>query len=329
MKRWIVYTAGFIITGIILTGGYLYWSSDPSRHFEYTQVPVLVKPDQKESSSLPLKPLSTQESLPQEKALNEKEKKSFNVLVLGIDSRDDEVSRSDVIMVVHVIPSERKANIISLPRDTRVNISGIGYTKINHAHILGELEGGNHGGTEKALEVVSNFLEVPINYYVKTNFKGFKNFIDTIGGVDIHIEKDIYLRPNKKQLLAGEQHIDGDMALSLVRERWAFTDGDFGRQTEQSKVLKSVIKELLAPEHIIETAAILPKVRADIIDTNFTDSDIVSLIRMFSGMTEDEFQYAQIPGQSGYDTDPIVQTRLYYWYPDMAKVKEISAKYLN
>ncbi|MFD0697817.1 LCP family protein [Paenibacillus sp. GCM10027628] len=331
MKRWIVYTAGAVIAGMVLIGGYYYWSLEPKRHFEQNVTPVLVTPNS-DTVPIPTLPVSTVDPspTPSEQVDSErKNMKSFNVLILGIDARADEDSRTDVIMVVHVVPSEKKANIISLPRDTRVNISGVGYTKINHAHILGEAKNGNHGGTEESLQVVSNFLDVPINYYMKTNFVGFENFIDTIGGVDVLVENDIHLRHSDKDLLHGMQHIDGNIALSLVRERWAFPEGDFGRQKEQSKILKSVAKELLAPDHFVKTVSLLPNFRKDIVDTNFTDSDLLSLIRMFQGMSEDDFQYVQIPGQSGYAMDPLVNLRLYYWFPDTDKVKSLSNQYLK
>nr|WP_205516799.1 LCP family protein [Paenibacillus sp. SYP-B3998] len=310
--------------------GYLYWTIDPSRHFEHVQVPTLATPKEV-TPTISSAPASRAENLFEAKP-DEHEKKvstAFNVLVLGIDARGEENSRSDVIMVVHVIPSARKANIVSLPRDTKVSINGVGYTKINHAHLLGEQKGGNRGGTAEVLQVVSDFLEVPINYYVKTDFAGFEDFINTIGGVDVDVTQDIRLRMNNIQLLSGKQHLDGITALGLVRERWALPEGDFGRQSEQSQILKSMIKELLAPEHIVKTVALLPKLKKNMVDTNFEDSDTLSLVRMFKGMKEDDFQYAQIPGHAGYDNDPLVQMKLYYWIPDMVKVRAITEKMLK
>ncbi|MEW9699944.1 LCP family protein [Paenibacillus sp. SI8] len=331
MKRWIIYTVGSIVGGIVLLGGYGYWSIDPKNHFEKINIPVLAvsaaTPNEIPivTSPSPSPPTSFSEQTHTES----KDIKAFNVLVIGIDARADEVSRSDVIMVVHVIPEQKKANIVSLPRDTRVHINGVGYTKLTHAHFIGETQGGNRGGTEELVQVVSDFLDVQINYFVKTNFVGFKNFIDTIGGVDVLVDQDIHLRQNKKDLSAGEQHIDGDMALSLVRERWAFPEGDFGRQKEQSKILKSVAQELLAPNHILETASQIPTLRKDIVDTNFTDSDVLSLLRLFKGMSQDEFQYAQIAGKRGYAMDPLVKSNLYYWIPDDVQVKGLSEKLLK
>ncbi|CAN7299201.1 LCP family protein [Paenibacillus sp. LjRoot56] len=327
MRRWVVYTAGCLFVGIIGGGLGVYWKYEPVHHFEQVDVPVLSRP------SVPIKegvtviqPKVAVEPTPQvTQQVPAKPIKSFNVLLLGTDARGDENSRSDVVIVMHIIPSTRKINMISIPRDSRVYIEGVGYTKINHAHILGEMRGGNEEGTKEALQTVSNFLDVPINYYMKTNFKGFEDFIDTIGGVNVEVKNDIYLLHSGVTLPQGKQHIDGKLALSLARERYAFANGDFDRQSEQTQLLKTVATEILRPEHIGEIAGLLSKVKKDMVDTNFQDNDIISLAWLFKGMTADDFTTKQVPGQSGYEMDPLVHSRLYYWIPDMAKVKEISA----
>jgi polyisoprenyl-teichoic acid--peptidoglycan teichoic acid transferase len=326
MNRRALYTAGSILVGLICIGGYLYWKYEPNHHFKQMEVPVLSLPVVNvEPTPQPLGQSTEQnQSQNQSSPVQAKITKAFNVLILGIDVRGEENSRSDVMMVMHIVPSERKVNILSIPRDTRVHIEGVGLTKINHAHILGESRGGNEEGTKAAIQAVSDFLQVPINYYVKTDFKGFENFIDTIGGVEVEVKNDIQLSNSHITLSKGIQHIDGKLALSLARERYAFPDGDFGRQTEQSNILKNVAQEILKPEHIGEIANLLTKVKKDILDTNFHDDDIISLAWLFKGLTTNDFTYKQIPGHSSYEMDPLVQSRLYYWIPDRDEVKKLS-----
>jgi LCP family protein required for cell wall assembly len=327
MRRWVVYTAGCLFVGIVGGGLGVYWKYEPVHHFEQVDVPVLSRPSVPiEEGVTVIQPKAAVEPTPQiTQEIPTKPIKSFNVLLLGTDARGDENSRSDVVIVMHIIPGTRKINMISIPRDSRVYIEGVGYTKINHAHILGEMRGGNEEGTKEALQTVSNFLDVPINYYMKTNFKGFEDFIDTIGGVNVEVINDIYLLHSGVTLPQGKQHIDGKLALSLARERYAFANGDFDRQSEQTQLLKTVATEILRPEHIGEIAGLLTKVKKDMVDTNFQDNDIISLAWLFKGMTADDFTTKQVPGQSGYEMDPLVHSRLYYWIPDMVKVKEISA----
>lgn len=326
MNRWAVYMTGSILVGLISIGGYLYWKYEPNHHFKQLEVPVLSEPILTMEQTSQSSGQSTDKDQPQTHSLPAKAKiiKAFNVLILGIDARGEENSRSDVMMVMHIVPSERKVNIISIPRDTRVNIEGVGFTKINHAHILGESKGGNEAGTRAALQAASNFLQVPINYYMKTDFKGFEDFIDTVGGVDVEVQNDITLSYDNGKLAKGTQHIDGKLALSLARERYSFPDGDFGRQTEQSQILKSVAQKLLKPEHVGEIANLLTKVKKDVLDTNFKDDDLISLAWLFKGMTTEDFTYRQIPGQNGNEMDPLVGMRLYYWIPDMDEVKILS-----
>ncbi|OCT11023.1 LytR family transcriptional regulator [Paenibacillus pectinilyticus] len=331
MRRWVVYTAGFLFVGIIGIGGTIYWKYEPSHHFQQVTLPVLSKPavSTETTTTIAARKEESEPTVQPSTQAPTKVVKAFNVLLLGIDARGDEDSRSDVIMVLHIMPDLRKVNIISIPRDSRVQVEGVGYTKINHAHLVGEMKGGNEKGTQEALQTVSDFLDVPINYYMKTNFKGFEDFIDTIGGVNVEVKNDIYLLHSQTTLPKGMQHIDGKLALSLARERYAFPDGDFGRQTEQSQILKNVAQEVLRPEHIGEIASLLTKVKKDIVDTNFQDSDIISLAWLFKGMTSEDFTTMQIPGHSGYELDPLTQLRLYFWIPDLDKVKEISSTLLK
>ncbi|MGG1555806.1 LCP family protein [Paenibacillus ferrarius] len=353
MRRWIAYSAGAVVVSLLLSAAYVAKISNPESHFQKRQLPVLVMPAGanayirsesfpvlswiRKTGAAPASAISSAASptapatdrIAQPAQAVQKKQDNFNMLIVGTDARENELSRADVIMVVHVIPSEKRVNVLSIPRDTMVYIQGTGYTKVNHAHILGEMKGGNREGTETLLQTVSNFLQVPINYYVKTNFQGFKDLIDAIGGVDVPIENPIFLRSIGENLPAGLQHFNGDLALGLVRERWAFPEGDFGRQKEQNKILKGIAKKVLAPEHVVELASTLAKVKKDLIDTNLTDSDMLSLARLFTGLTDEGFTYLQVQGESVVQEDPLVHAPLYYWKPDAEQVKGLMKTYFD
>lgn len=334
MKLWSKIGISTVIVCIGI-GLYVYSSLNPAHHFGGQVLPVLVVPqasaqlidkdmnkDIDKVIDKDSKPISTINPLV-------KKDDSFNVLILGTDAREDENARSDVMMVAHVNPSQKVSNVISIPRDSRVHVDGVGLTKINHAHIVGELRGGNKAGTQLALQAVSDFLNIPIHYYIKTDFRGFQSFIDTIGGVDIDIRQDMFVGNYQIALKQGMQHIDGKLALLLVRERFSLPGGDFDRQKQQSDLLKSVAVKLLQPDRIPEVAYTLAKVRNDILDTNFSDSDLISLAWAFKGIKDESFTYLQIPGSSEYDFDPLVGSQLWYWIPDMVAVKEMIEKYFN
>lgn len=112
-----------------------------------------------------------------------------NILLLGIDDKDrenpyDTSRRSDTMMVASINPQNGTINLLSLPRDTKVNIPGRkGYDKINSAYA--------YGGAELARNTVEQFLHIPINYYVVIDWQAFIKVIDILGGVDLYVEHDM------------------------------------------------------------------------------------------------------------------------------------------
>ncbi|MEK4993411.1 MULTISPECIES: LCP family protein [Paenibacillus] len=255
----------------------------------------------------------------------DKKSSSFNVVLIGTDTWGGESSRADTIMVAHVMPDQRKVNIVSVPRDTRVYVQNVGYTKINHAHIVGETKGGNQQGTLTLIQAVSDFMNIPIHYYIKTNFSGVRDFIDSIGGIDMLIDQDVTITP-EITIKKGEQHLDGAHTLYLARERYSTPEGDFSRQREQFNIVRAVAKKLLSPEHIPDLAGLLLREKKDIIDTSFSDSDLMSLAWLFKGMDSADFAYEQIPGHNSSALDPLVRTKVYYWSANPEEVKSLTER---
>ncbi|MFB6367486.1 LCP family protein [Paenibacillus elgii] len=337
MKRWKIYG----LTVVVFAGaglGLLYRYLEPVRHFEMKALPVVAAPSVAVSTELssqsklpPNDPTVVEDStastaLPAAnplQAANPNKATAFNALVLGLDSTSGQTARSDVILLAHVVPAEKKVNLVSVPRDTRVPLPGIGLTKINHAHFVAEMDGGKEAGTKAAIQAVSDLLQIPVHYYVKTNFSGFVTFIDTIGGIDVDIPKDMWLSMTRKPLEAGSRHLDGLTALAFVRERYSLQDGDFGRQADHMKVMRAVVQKLLAPEKITELPGLLKQAKKELVDTNLTDSDLISLAWLFKGIKGQDIQYTQIPGKSVVAADPLVRSPLWYWEPDKERLKEL------
>ncbi|WP_340003644.1 LCP family protein [Paenibacillus sp. FSL K6-0276] len=258
-------------------------------------------------------------------AATDKKTSSFNVVLIGTDTWGGESSRADTIMVAHVMPDQRKVNIVSVPRDTRVYVQNVGYTKINHAHIVGESKGGNQQGTLTLIQAVSDFMNIPIHHYIKTNFSGVRDFVDSIGGIDMVIDQDVTITP-EITIKKGEQHLDGVHALYLARERHSTPDGDFSRQEEQFNIVRAVANKLLSPEHLPDLAGLLLHEKKDIIDTSFSDSDLLSLAWLFKGIASQDFTYEQIPGKNSFAPDPLVGTKVYYWSADSEEVKSLTER---
>lgn len=186
----------------------------------------------------------------------------FYILLMGVDrSQEREGSaeygdsfRSDSMILARVDPREKKMTLISIVRDTYVNIDGYGENKINAAHAL--------GGPALTVKTVSEFAGVPISHYAEIDFDGFKAAVDALGGVDVDVPMEINDEDAGGYVAAGPQTLSGDEALILCRARHAYDEigaGDFYRAANQRMVMGAVAKKLLEsdPATIATTVASL------------------------------------------------------------------------
>lgn len=161
-------------------------------------------------------------------------KEAFSVLMLGVDERKGDRGRSDTMIVLTVNPTLNSVKMLSIPRDTRTEIVGKGIEdKINHAYAF--------GGVEMSMNTVENLLDIPIDYYIKVNMEGFKDIVNTVGGVTV--ENDLDFTYDGVHFPKGELSLDGTKALEYSRMRYDDPRGDFGRQTRQRQIIEAVIKE--------------------------------------------------------------------------------------
>ncbi|MGK5740327.1 LCP family protein [Micromonospora sp. URMC 103] len=169
---------------------------------------------------------------------------AMNVLLLGSDSRDPDRtadSRTDTIMLLHLDADHRKAEVISIPRDTWVFVpeSGDGRhgntsAKINSAYAW--------GGTPLIVQTVESFTGVHIDHVALVDFAGFAQVVDALGGVDLTIEKTITsIHAPHRTFQKGIRHLDGAAALDYVRQRYQFPDGDFSRERHQREFLQALL----------------------------------------------------------------------------------------
>jgi len=188
----------------------------------------------------------------------------INILLIGVDERPDhpeEGVRSDTLIVVHLDTIGRRVSLLSIPRDTRVELRDIGPAKINVAYGYGYAAAGKlygegvtpaQGGMALTAETVGQFLDLPIHYTAQINFDGFARVIDALGGVTIDVPRrivdDAYPTPDfgtvRVEFEPGPQRMDGARALIYARTRHA--DSDFGRAGRQQQVIRAVVDELRA-----------------------------------------------------------------------------------
>lgn len=255
----------------------------------------------------------------------EMENNTINVLLLGSDARGDEIGRTDSIMFLSANVKTKKVSIISIPRDTRVEVPGVGLTKITHANVIG----GKEQGVGTIVQTASNLLEVPINNYVVINFEGFKSLVDALGGVDIELPTAINDYMQNIYLPAGSNHLDGEQALRLARVRYSLPDGDFGRQWYQYKLLAAIAEEALKAENISKLPQIYKIVSGELLETNMTQVQMLALASKFTGFSSKNIEYYQIPGKSLTAHDPLVGANVYYFEANKAELEAIVRKSVN
>ncbi|WP_441885144.1 LCP family protein [Paenibacillus sp. 2TAB26] len=203
-------------------------------------------------------------------------KERVNILLLGGDARgldEGQAARSDSILVASFDPVTKKAHLFSVLRDTYVSIEGHGKGRINTALTLGEYP--------LAMKTVGDLLGLDIQYYVYTDFEGFKSLIDAMGGIYFDVEKDMHYTDNADgnrydiDLKKGYQLLDGDKALQYVRFRHDAMS-DFTRTERQRNFLQAVSKELQSTWNIIQMKKILESVQP-YVKTNISVPDMLKL----------------------------------------------------
>lgn len=207
-----------------------------------------------------------------------KPQEPYTVLLLGGDKRRDEPYRTDTMILAKVDPKKKKMWMLSIPRDTRVEIAGHGAVKINSAF--------TYGGEEGAIKAVKQLTGVPINHYMHVDFKGFKKAVDALGGVWIDVPVVIDDRQaashnrSASHVDAGYQLLDGDHALTFVRARHQFADQDFSRMKNQQIFFKALADQVAKGENLTK----LPRVVSSVAPYIKTDMSLMDMIRTAQAM---------------------------------------------
>ena len=237
-----------------------------------------------------------------------------NIVVMGCDVRKDDAGRSDTLFVVMMDKNDKKAALLSVPRDTRVKIKGHGWDKINSAFA--------YGGHKLTQETVQDFLGIRLHNYVVVDFQGFKGLVDAVGGVDINVEKRMYYYDPyanfEIDLRPGNQHMDGKTAMQYVRYR--DEEGDIGRIRRQQKFIMALYKQI-ASKNILAKMPGVSKQIMSMIKTDLSLKEMVELGKVMHDMMEtDGLKMAMVPGTPKY-IDGIS-----YWIPDIPKMRQQMAE---
>jgi LCP family protein required for cell wall assembly len=238
----------------------------------------------------------------------------INLLVLGLD---EEELRSDVILLLNYSLDSGKLNILSIPRDTKVNIKGKP-AKINALYAI--------GGEPLVNDRIKKITGLSADYYIILNFKGFRKIIDTLGGVEfdvpINMNYDDPVQNLHIHLKKGKQILDGKKSEGLVRyrkgndEKEGYEDGDIGRIKVQQEFLKEIIKQKLKLKYISKADEIF-NVLKEYMKTNIQIRDIKYYLKGIRNFKYDQIKGYTIPGQSVY------QNKVWYFLHDSKKTQKI------
>lgn len=244
---------------------------------------------------------------------------SMDILVMGSDSRagdnarfggGDSGARADTAMIVHVNKAHDKASVVSIPRDTMVERPGCKQDGgkmspvVRHAMFN---ESYQVGGPACAVKTVETMTDIRMDHYLEVDFSGFKNLIDTLGGVDITAEKPIKDKDSHLDLPAGRHSLNGEQSLGLVRTRHAVGDGsDLGRIQLQQAFIRALMDQVNSIGLFSS-----PKKLYDLADTATssltTDSeldsvgDLTDLAKVLKGVKSNDIGMATMPVQ--YDPE--------------------------
>ncbi|PYZ96713.1 LytR family transcriptional regulator [Alteribacter lacisalsi] len=286
MKKFLLITGGVMLLLILAAGGYGYYLYDSVQETVDSQMHV---------------ELERNESSGREGEVNMDEFEPVSFLLIGVDSEGVQEGLSDTMIVVTVNPDEDSMRMVSLPRDTRVEIPGYDMMdKINHAY--------GFGGPELAIATVENYLDIPLDYFMTVNMDGFEEMVDSVGGVTV--ENPFAFDQNSIDFEEGELDLNGKEALAYVRMRSEDPRGDMGRNERQRQVVNALVDEGAQFSSITRVESILDAVGSNVV----TNLDFAKMRKLFdnyasarhnqdtleiegSGETIDGIWYLQVPDE--------------------------------
>ncbi|MER2261248.1 MAG: LCP family protein [Psychrobacillus sp.] len=243
------------------------------------------------------------------------EDSAFTILLAGIENEEKaKYGRSDVLLVATVNPKTNKISMVSIPRDTRVYIPDLGYNdKINHSYA--------NGGINYTINTIEEMLDIPIDYYVSTDFQGFEDIVDTVGGIDVEVpftfKAQLTGSLKWKTYTEGPMELNGNEALAYVRMRKSDPQGDLGRNERQKQVIKEIIDKGTSLSNITKIDDMIEDIGNNV-KTNIPSSEYLGLIKTYQKLKSSPIEQLQLKGVD--DT----RRGVYYFIPDEESIEELS-----
>ncbi|MFE7060647.1 LCP family protein [Sutcliffiella sp. NPDC057660] len=244
-------------------------------------------------------------------------KNNITILFLGIDDSESrgfgDKARTDAIMLATFNRKDKSVKMLSIPRDSYVyQPDRDEYDKINHAHA--------YHGIDGAVNTVEDLLEIPVDYYVRMNFRAFIEVVEALGGIEVDVPVDLNEMDSKDnegaiRLRKGYQRIDGEEALALARTRKL--DNDIERGKRQQLIVQGIINEAASVSSITKYGDVIDALGNNL-TTNLTVGEMLALHKYATSGGKLNIESLNI---EGYDDS---SSGTYYYELDEASLEETS-----
>ncbi|MBQ1368633.1 MAG: LCP family protein, partial [Firmicutes bacterium] len=187
----------------------------------------------------------------------------------GYGKIDIDGGRSDVNILAIVNPETKEILLVTTPRDSYVELPWGSHDKLTHASIW---------GLDTSVQILEDLYGFAIDYYARINFSGFENVIDALGGVEVYSD-EAFESWDGKYFEAGYNHVNGEQALSFVRERHSLSGGDFARGRNQMRMIQAVVDKITSPAILTSYMPLMDSL-SSAVATNMPKDKISSLVKM-------------------------------------------------
>jgi LCP family protein required for cell wall assembly len=212
------------------------------------------------------------------------------VYTFALVGMDQVGANTDTIMIVTFDTVEHTMNVVSIPRDTLVNVSW-SVKKVNSLY--------GNGGMDKLMDGLEDILGYEIDFHVLVDLNAFKTLVDEIGGVWFDVPQNMYYSDPTQDLYinidAGYQCLNGEDAMGVVRFRATYVEGDIKRIEVQQEFMKAAIKQMLDNVGSMNISTLISIFLNDV-DTDLTNGNCVWLAQEFFKMNMDDIEFMTMPG---------------------------------
>ncbi|MFB5759292.1 LCP family protein [Paenibacillus medicaginis] len=236
------------------------------------------------------------------------EAKPLTMLLLGTDYRPEhQTYLSDVVMIATLNPNTKSATLVSLPRDTKIELDGYHSRKLNEYYpIFKSREKSSDISAEDEMKtMISKYMNIDIDYVSAINFQGFRDIVDELGGVNVTVDKNMCYRDSADgtniNLTAGDKHLSGDEALDFVRYRKSncspktAPSDDFDRNKRQNQVLRSLIDQMQSFGGIAKLGNVIKAVDNNL-TTDIESQQMKNMLSTYWNISKDEVKYQPVGG---------------------------------